>query len=108
MSIRDQLTAFVEDHPDGWDHAEWVGFLQALDQQGIDVSDPDDLGLKLENTRLSWELQRRAVPGLGPKRIDAVVGRFGTLWSLRQATPDEIAEIPTIHKGLAEKLSDAL
>lgn len=108
MSIREQLTAFIEDHPDGWDHAQWVGFLHDLDEQGIDVSDPDDLGMKLENTRLGWELQRRAVPGLGPKRIDAVVGRFGTLWSLKQASPDEIAEIPTIHKGLAEKLSDAL
>lgn len=108
MSISEHLTAFVENHPDGWDHGDWVGLLHALDREGVDVGDPDELGLQLESTRLGWELRRRAVPGLGPKRIDAVVGRFGSLWSLKQATADEIAEIPTIHKTLAEKLSDTL
>ena len=108
MSIREHLTAFVESHPHGWDHGDWIGLLQALDEDGVDVSDPDGLGLQLESTRLGWELRRRGVPGLGPKRIDAVVDRFGTLWSLKQASAQEIAEIPTIHKSLAEKLSDAL
>lgn len=103
-----QLDAFIEAHPDGWNHDAWLGLLRELDEQGFDVSDPDAVGLELEHRRLAWELRRRRVPGLGPKRIEAVVDRFGTLWSLQHADAETLAEIRTIPGALAEKVVAAI
>ena len=102
------LQTFIEAHPEGWDHQEWLGLLSELEDEGYDVSDPDAIGRELERERLAWELRRRDVPGLGPKRIGAVVERFGTLWSLRHAEAEDVAEIKTIHGKLAEKVVDAV
>ena len=102
MSAR--LNAFVESHPSGWNHEEWLGLLADLGQGGTDVSDPDAIGVELEKTRVSYELKRRGVPGLGRKRIEAIANRFGTLHELQNATLDEIARVPGMNRGLAEKL----
>lgn len=102
--MEQHLDAFIEAHPDGWDHDSWLGLLSELDDGGFDVSDAESVGAALERRRLAWELRRRAVPGLGPKRIEAVVDRFGTLWSLQHAEVDELAEIKTIPSALAEKV----
>lgn len=102
------LRSFVETHPDGWGHDDWLGLLAELRQNDVDVGDTDAIGFALENERLAWELRRSAVPGLGPKRIDAVVHRFGTLWNLRQAAPRDLAEIKTIPGPLAEKVIEAV
>lgn len=102
------LRAFIEAHPDGWDHDAWLGLLAELENAGYDVNDTDAIGWELERERLAWELRRKDVPGLGPKRIDAVVERFGTLWSLKHAQADQIAEIKTIHGKLAEKVHAAV
>jgi excinuclease ABC subunit C len=48
------------------------------------------------------------VKGLGPKRSEAIVDRFETLWSLRHASVDEVAEVPTITRSLAEKVIQAI
>jgi hypothetical protein len=103
-----QLNGFIEAHPEGWDHFSWLGLLAELEEDGFDVSDPDAIGIELENLRLAWELRRREVPGLGPKRIDAVVGRFGTLWSLQHAEVGDVAEIKSINGTLAEKVVAAV
>ena len=103
-----QIHAFIESHPNGWSHAEWLGLLAELGSNGVDVSDSDAIGAELEKERLAWELRRRAVPGLGPKRIDAVVSRFGSLWSLRQAGAEELAAIKTIPGSLAEQVVAAV
>ena len=103
-----KLQAFIEAHPDGWDHQAWLDLLHELEEEGFDVSDPDAIGWELERERLAWELRRKDVPGLGPKRIGAVVERFGTLWSLRHAQAEELAEIKTIHGKLADKVVDAV
>ena len=102
------LNAFIEAHPHGWSHEEWLALLGALDQDGIDVSDPEEIGYELENQRLAWELRRTEVPGLGPKRIDAIVDRFGTLWSLQHAEVEELAGLKTIPGALAEKVVAAV
>ncbi|MDX1646440.1 MAG: hypothetical protein R3304_04795 [Longimicrobiales bacterium] len=102
------LRAFIEAHPEGWDHEEWLALLAELEREGYDVSDTDAVGWELERERLAWELRRKQVPGLGPKRIGAVVERFGTLWSLRHAHPEDVADIKTIHGKLAEKVVDAV
>jgi len=108
MKLNEHLSTFVEDHPEGWGHDEWTTLLQSLEQQGEEIADADSVGWALENLRLGLALRRAGVPGLGPKRIDRVVNRFGTLWSLRQASADQVAEIPTIHQGLAEQLVTAV
>ena len=87
---------------------EWLRLLAELERGGVDVGDTDAIGYALENERLAWELERRAVPGLGPKRIEAVVSRYGTLWNLRQADAEDVAEIKTIPGALAEKLVAAI
>jgi hypothetical protein len=103
------LNAFIEAHPDGWDHVAWLGLLADLEENGIDVSDPAAIGYQLENQRLAWELRRREVPGLGQKRIDAVVEQFGTLWSLQHADVEDFADIKKSVPGkLAEKVVAAV
>ena len=106
--MKDQLREFVEHHPDGWNHEEWMGLLAELEHSGADVSDPEGVGSALERCRLEWELSRRPVKGLGPKRSEALAERFGTLWSLRQASVDDIAQVPTINRSLAEKVVRAM
>jgi len=98
------LQAFIEAHPYGWGHEDWLGLISELETAGFDVADPDAVGRELEKERLAAELRRTAVPGLGPKRIDAVVDRFGTLWSFQHAEAEEVAEIKTIPGSLAEKV----
>jgi len=106
--MRKRLQAFVEEHPDGWNHDEWMELLSELQAGGADVSDQADVGRMLEKTRLEWELTRRGVKGLGPKRSEALVDRFETLWSLRHASIDDVAEVPTITRSLAEKVIQAI
>lgn len=102
------LTAFLEAHPEGWGHNEWLGLVEQLERAGFEIGDTDAIGLALEKRRLAWELRKRHVPGLGPKRIDAVVDRFSTLWSLRQADAEQLAEIKTIPGELAERVVEAV
>ncbi len=45
-----------------------------------------------------------AVPGLGPKRVEALVARYETLWSMRHADAGEVARIPGIPRALAERV----
>jgi hypothetical protein len=106
--MKERLRAFVERHPEGWNHEDWMRLLSDLQQAGADVGDPARVGRDLERTRLEWELSRRPVKGLGPKRAEALVIRFGTLWGLRQASVDEVAETPTITRTLAEKVVQAI
>lgn len=103
-----ELEAFVEEHPQGWGHTEWSDLLGRLSDRGFDVKDVDRIGLDLERARLSAELERRQIQGLGPKRREALAERFNTLWNLRQATTDEIEEIPTIPRAIAERIQEAL
>lgn len=106
--MSEYFEAFIESHPHGWGHEAWLGLLAELEQHGFDVSDTDSIGRELERARLARELRRTSVPGLGPKRIDAVVDRFGTLWSLQHAEAGELARIKTIPGKLAEQVLDAV
>jgi hypothetical protein len=50
-------------------------------------------------------LLRAGSPGRG---VEALVNRFETLWSLRQAHVDDIAKVPGIHRALAERVAVSL
>lgn len=106
--MRERMVAFIAAHPTGWDHGQWLNLLGELEGEGVDVSLPERVGRQLEEVRLAWVLEHLAVPGLGPKRVEALVQRFSTLWTLRRASAEEIAEIKTVPRTLAKNLVDAL
>jgi excinuclease ABC subunit C len=49
-----------------------------------------------------------AVPGLGPSRRTALIKHFGSVKLLKEAGPDEIAEVPGIGRRTAETIVAAL
>lgn len=100
--LRDDLRDFASARPSGWGHEDWLAFLDTLKERGHDTSEPDAIGRKLERERLAVVLS--TVPGLGPKRMEALVERFETLWSMRHASADEVAAVPGIPRSLAEKV----
>ncbi len=104
MSAR--LSAFVESHPTGWNHDEWLALLADLGEGGTDVSNPDAIGAELEKTRVTLELKRRGIPGLGRKRIESIANRFGTLHELESATVEEMARVPGMNRALAARVLD--
>lgn len=107
--MEQHLNAFIEAHPEGWGHEQWLGLLTDLEANGFDVGDPPAIGQQLEKQRLAWDLGRREIPGLGPKRIEAVVEQFGTLWNLRHARVEDFAEIRRSVPGkVAENVVDAV
>ncbi len=103
-----EIRAFLDDHPDGWSHQAWSGFLDRLRAEGYDTSDPDAIGHRLEGARLARFLEHLGVHGLGPRRREALVDRFGTLWKLRHAGEEEIGGTPGITAPLAREIRGAL
>jgi len=106
--FRAQLRAFVDGHPHGWSHHEWLELLAALTDEGVDTTEPDQIGAALEQERVLAFLEGLGLKGLGPKRREALAAHFGRLWDLRHASADEIGQIPSFHPGLAEALHKAL
>lgn len=106
--LEQRVRGFVARYPEGWGHAEWLGLLAELRDAGVDTHDPDVIGAALEHERLLAILARMSVKGLGPKRREAIAGRFQRLWELKHASVEDIAELPSFHRNLAEALHDAL
>ena len=48
------------------------------------------------------------VPGLGPERAKALMRTFGSVSAVRQATVEELIQVPGIGPGLAERIHSAL
>lgn len=106
--FRARVREFVTHHPDGWSHDEWLGLLAELQDAGVDTQQHEAIGAALEHERLLAVLERASVKGLGPKRREAVAGRFGRLWDLKHASVEDIAALPSFHQGLAKALYQAL
>ncbi len=104
----DRLRAFVKRHPEGWSHHEWLELLAELSDTGVETRDPERIGSALERERVLSVLEATPVKGLGPKRRVALADRFGTLWSLKQASVDDVAALPSFHRAFAEALLDAI
>ena len=59
-------------------------------------------------TRATLASELESIPGVGPKRRQALLRHFGSLKRLRQATADEIARVPGIPRPLAGRIAQAL
>ncbi len=99
------LREFASARPEGWNHEDWIVFLESLRTRGHDIRDRDAIGVALEMERLDLVLS--SVRGLGPQRRRALVDRYGTLWTLRAADPNEIASVARIPVDLARKAREA-
>jgi hypothetical protein len=87
--LQADLRAFAIARPSGWNHEDWLGFLDSLRQKGHDLSAPEEIGSRLERERLGVVLS--GIQGIGPKRVDALVNQFHTLYSARHASVEEFA-----------------
>ncbi len=108
LDLRGEIRAFLDEHPHGWSHDAWTGFLGNLQTAGYRTSDPEMIGRELEAARLHRVLDAKNIRGLGPRRRSALVDRFGRLWNLRQASVEQIAEVAGINRNLAEQVRSAV
>lgn len=105
-ALRKDLREFVQNHPGGWGHNEWIGLVNLLRDRGHDTSDTDRIGLALERERLTLVLER--VPGLGARRVQAVADRYPRIWNVMQAGAEELAAAANLPKAVAKRIKDAL
>ena len=105
-TFQTELQDFVQDHPHGWSHDDWLRFLYQLSEAGVDTVDEDAIGLALERERLKQTLARLNLKGLGPRRIETVVDHFKTLWNLQDASWETVGEIRTIPRAMAQEIVD--
>jgi hypothetical protein len=101
QDLRIDLRKFVTSRPHGWNHDDWVALLAQLEARGYVIEQPERIGNELERERLRLVLA--SVAGMGPRRINAVVEHFATLWQLCQASVDDVAALPNIPRELAER-----
>lgn len=104
--LRRDLREFVQAHPGGWGHNEWIGLVNLLKDRGHDTSDTDAVGMALERERLTIVLER--VPGLGPRRVQAIADRYPRVWNVMQAGAEEIAMAANLPRAVAQRVKDAL
>jgi len=103
------LRHFVEHHLDGWGHREWESLLEILRDEGlVSEGQEEEVGRRLEYQHVLVTLERLSLPGMGPKRREAVAAAYGNVWELRQASPEAVASIPAVPHRLAENLVEAL
>jgi hypothetical protein len=100
------LRSFAVARPSGWNHEDWVAFLDHLSTRGHDISDAEGIGRRLEQERLGVVLGR--VQGLGPKRVQSLVDRFGSRWAVRHARADDVAGVPGMTRPLADRVVEDL
>ncbi|MGH7458815.1 MAG: helix-hairpin-helix domain-containing protein [Longimicrobiaceae bacterium] len=99
LDLGEDLRAFAGARPRGWDDRDWESFLDYLATRGRGA---DRSGPQLERERLALRLER--IEGLEPETIRALVDRYETLWSLRQALPSELAEATGVVPSVAERI----
>jgi hypothetical protein len=94
------LRDFASGRPQGWEHDDWLNFLESLRSRGHNVHDTEAIGIALEKERLDLALS--GVRGMGPQRRKALVEHYGTVWNLRNAEVEEIAGVAKMPRSLAE------
>jgi len=106
--LQKRLRDFVTQNPNGWGHDQWQGLLGQLRESGVDVSDEGRIGMELEQQRLLHALEQKQISGLGQAEVRGLADRFGTLWSLRHASIDEIQSVSGMDRQKAEKVQEAI
>lgn len=104
--LRRDLREFASARPQGWGHDDWLNFLESLKERGHNINDREAIGVALERERLGLRLEQ--VRGVGPQRRQALIERFGTVWSLRDADPREIADTAGMPVSLAEQVKERM
>jgi hypothetical protein len=104
--LRRELRAFAEQRRDGWNHDDWLGLLNDLRARGFDVDDEARVGSALERERVTLHLE--GVDGMGPRRVQALAERYGTIHQLRGAEIDDLAQVQGMNRSLAQKLTERL
>lgn len=104
--LRADLRQFVDENPEGWGHDQWQGLLGRLGERGHDTSDPDRIGMELERERVSARLER--VEGVNSRQAKTIADRFGTLYSLRNASAEEIERLTKVPRKVAERIKNTL
>jgi excinuclease UvrABC nuclease subunit len=100
------LRDFASGRPEGWNHDDWLAFLESLQSRGHNIEDREAIGLALERERLDLALS--GVKGVGPQRKKALIERYGNVWNLRNADPAEIAAVGNLPRPLAEQVKLAM
>jgi hypothetical protein len=102
LNLKADLRAFAAGRPEGWGHDDWLAFLEHLAQRGHDTESAAEIGEALERERLAVVLE--VVQGMGPRRVDSVVNRFGSVWHLSQASVEDVCSLPSMPRSLAERV----
>lgn len=104
--LRSDVREFAKGRPQGWNHDEWLGFIEHLRGRGHNINDQEAIGSMLERERIGVLLEK--VPGLGAQRIRSISEAFGNVWRLREADADEIARTAKLPRDVAQRVVDTL
>lgn len=99
-----EVRRFARENVGGWNHGQWLDLLGRLRDGGHDTADEDSIGLSLERERLTAVLED--VEGLGPRKAQAIVKRFDTVYSLNHASDDELHGVSGITPELAQRIRE--
>jgi hypothetical protein len=100
--LKKDLREFAAGRPQGWSHDDWLRFLEDLQSRGHNIEEREEIGRALERERLDIALEK--VGGVGPQKRRALVERFGTLWSLRNASAEDIASAGNLSQDVAQRV----
>lgn len=104
--LQRDLRDFAKGRPQGWNHEEWLSFLEQLKERGHNINDREAIGSLLERERINLLLEK--IPGLGPQRIRTLTEKFGSVWSLRDADAGQLATEAKLPRDVAQRVVDAL
>jgi excinuclease UvrABC nuclease subunit len=106
--LEKEIQSFVGQHPEGWGHGEWLSFLHHLRDEGLEISNPDSIGLALEKERVRSALRGIAIRGLGPKRVESIADGFGTFHELLSVDARGLAGRTGIPMKIAQEVVEKL
>ncbi len=104
--LKKDLREFASARPQGWNHEDWLAFLEDLQSRGHNISDREAIGVALERERLLMALGQ--VRGIGPLKRQAIAEHYNNLWELRHADPNEISTVGSISLVDAERIKSEL